>query len=267
MNALEQVDSSVSPNILRILPGEEREDRVARVVEQFRTSLFSKLVNLQTVIIQDPSFFFPFVHRVGKVEIPMHFLTHSLKRLHIAAQSYPDRGISASKALWLLTFCPRLFQAILGFTMSTKDHQLLKEHSEAFKGKSNVRELAIEVAFSWVRDDKKTWWGTERQQDYAEGNRKSEAVALFLKVTKNLDSVEIHGSFEGMRPGDPTPVFSASIAGLDLSVKTLKHLRLINLVPDLGFPVSTKYPNFQTLKILSSETMVIESFIHRSHPT
>lgn len=204
----EQIDPRITSSALKKYTTNQKGDIVTKAIIDFRISLFRKMPILRRVIIEDPTSMFPLV------DGSLNFLSHSLKRLRIASQTYPDRGITATKACWLLTFCPMLLQAVLGFTISIEDHQFLKEHSEAFERKSNVREIASEFAFHWTREDQRTWWGFpgEESKTWEGGNQKSEAISLLLKIIKDLSSCEISVHHVGARPGDRSPAFTACIS-------------------------------------------------------
>lgn len=108
----EQIDPRITSSALKKYTTNQKGDIVTKAIIDFRISLFRKMPILRRVIIEDPTSMFPLV------DGSLNFLSHSLKRLRIASQTYPDRGITATKACWLLTFCPMLLQTVLGFTIS-----------------------------------------------------------------------------------------------------------------------------------------------------
>ena len=98
--------------------------------------------NLETIVLRDGSIYFPLVESVGGRSRPAPFIAHSLRRIHTSRRGR-NRPISARMIIWMILFCPLLYEASFNFTVSPEDLKFLELHQDAFKRKSNVKKLAI----------------------------------------------------------------------------------------------------------------------------
>lgn len=179
-----------------------------------------------------------------------------------------------------MIFCERIEEAALAFCVSaTSDFKFLAEFNEAYKGKSNVKRLAIKPRF--VADDSpKTWWGldSEFRRSWKGGNKKSEAIYNFLQVTSGLTALELYSDREVCNHRDDTNLFTGCLKGLESSFDTLSHLRLVGVGLDPhenhsnhqhhnplthedehdNHPPTTDFSSFKNLRILSCDLNSIE---------
>ena len=173
--------------------------------------------------------------RVDGNSIPLPFFTNSLKRIYIPlTDGLPSTSLLARSVVWIMVHCPTLRKAAFAFTMSThEDFNFLSEFKSTFKGLSNVTQLALRVELVYDQSNNKTWWGTpgEQSKDWIGGNEKTESVWNLLQVRKRLSSWELSCPSNTIkdRIGDETEVYTNCLSSLQLSLGTIKHLRLLGI--------------------------------------
>lgn len=223
---------------------------------QITQRLYGKLVNLQTLIIQDPRLNFTFTRVVNGKLVPYTFLTNSLTKLYIGLRPEEDQHLSlnASNVVWLSLFCPHLRQLAVGFSIDLQDFHYLSDYAETFDGLSRVKEVAFQVFFKYTPDPK-TWWGTPREANrgWKGDNKKTQAVYNILRAYRSLNSFEIFSSFQSRNPGDSSSIHSSCLLGLHNSFQSLQVLRLFGVGSDIQKPDSWDYSMFHNLKELSTE--------------
>lgn len=134
------------------LPPNQHHHDLNKVQNAMVDYVLRRTENLETLVLRDASVHFPLVESVGGKSRPVPYIAHSLKRIHTSmSRSYPT---SARMVVWMMSFCPTLYEASFNFTITTRDFKFLELHSEGFKGKSNVRKLAISPGF---QDNYKYW--------------------------------------------------------------------------------------------------------------
>lgn len=107
-------------------------------VRIFILELFSKLPQLQTLILEEHLFqFFPFPH--GSSKLVPHPLVNTLKKLFIPIQL----NLLARNVIWILVHCVALEECALGFAVLRDDFKFLDDHKDGFKGRSNVKHLSL----------------------------------------------------------------------------------------------------------------------------
>lgn len=144
--------------------------------------------------------------------------------------------------------------------VSQADVAYLFEFSDTFKGLSKVKQLAIAPNFPWKPEDKRSHCGTpaESRKEWTFGNKKSDTVYHFLKVTNQLESLEL-GAMRGCTPqrGDSTEINPTCIDALTSSFKTLKHLRVIQGTPQFENRLFANLTPFESLTILGIDQVPI----------
>lgn len=210
-----------------------REEKGRMVV---KSEIYRHLVNLSSLILESAKSIFPLEEKIDGRSVPLRFLTHSLKKLYVPLWS-PEAchlDFNAKNAIWLLINCQVLEEAAIGVCLSVSDFKFLSEYGEAFKGLAKVQRLALRIKFVALRDDRKTYWGLERdyQRSYKGGSKKTEAVYNLLKVTSNLTALEIGTDMSPANPGDDMMLFSGCLRSLQASFDSLRHLRLLSVGPD-----------------------------------
>lgn len=105
--------------------------------------IYSHLVNVEVLILEDFRYFFYFQRRAQGRLIPNHIIT-SVKKLFISrwTANGEKSNLTGRNALWLLVFCPLLDECALAVDFSIKDFGYLIEHRDAFNGLSSVSKLA-----------------------------------------------------------------------------------------------------------------------------
>lgn len=193
--------------------------------------IIEKLVNLETLIIREPSIQFQISHG-------LNFLTSSLKKICI--QSKVDdlnegSYLSARNVIWILVFCESIERASLGFSLTISDVKYLSEFCETFQGLSRVDQLALSIHFGWDNDSE-TWWGLDSEEEDAE-DRKASALSLLLSVTNELHSLEVHtyNDRDAIRDGDHSRLLPSFLDILYRSYHSLKYLSLFGVIPQLEF--------------------------------
>lgn len=186
--------------------------------------------------------------------VPLPFF-NTIKKLHPTTGDldHVDNLVSARTTIWILVFFyPQIHSAVIGFKVTVIDDLMfLLEYSDTFKGKSNVKKLAIRPIFLWNDFIPDTWWDLEDddQIDWmAVESQKSTAVSLFLEVTNQLDSLELTFT---RREGDESLVNVTCLSSLKSSFGSLKHLRLAESYSDRHQLIINEFEVFKSLKILS----------------
>lgn len=215
-----------------------------------------KLLSLQSLIIFLPNFIPQLQHRVDGKSVPLPLFTNSLERMFIEMGGELANCLSARNIVWIMTFCPTLRQAAFGFCVSsTKDFNFFPEFKSSSKGLSNVTQLALRIRFVFQKSNSKTWWGlsTEQSKEWLGGNKKTESIWNLLQTTKELSSLELVFQDEDRNPGDELDLHSSCLSALHQSFNTLKHIRMMNIIPDLTDLSSANHGLLQSLKIWSLE--------------
>lgn len=249
----DQMQIAVNQDLLKSLNPAQKYAYEESKVYEMKVFIFSRLINLQTLVVEYPDLTgSPFVEKVDGRQVPLSFLTNSLKRLHICRRHKRTKGLTVQRAVWLLCFCSLLHQAILNFSVNPEGAEILQDHHEGFKGKSNVKKLTIEVWFENGVTSLKEWGkGLGTRKKLRTGNRKSGAVYHALSATKELEIVEI-----SMSSTDEDPDTAVNIARIEAllagSRQSLRYLCLFGLFPDgARFEGVVDYSIFKNLKTFS----------------
>lgn len=209
--------------------------------------IFSSIDNLESLVIEDPCFLFPFadVLNVDGIRRPQHWLIHSLKRIRIDPADETEDHLSTQQALWLIVFT-QVEQAILSFRMLKEEAAFLDFHCSNIQGLSKVKELALRIYLppSETHDRK----GLNEM-----------AIGGFIVVTSQLKSLEVQivsGIVSLAWP--PALRFSRKP-----SFKTLREFRIIDVyprahrIPNLDYSILSNLVklsiNWQSLDILFKE--------------
>lgn len=141
-----------------------------------------------------------------------------------------------------------------------EDFKYVSEHGEAFSGLSNVRKLALGIKFSPADSLKGKWSakvGDERK--WVGGNKPTQAVFNFLKVTNQLLCLEINSS--NQFPTRNLNLNTACLSALENSFSSLTHLRTIDVVvkEEPKAASSTSLFLFQNLKMLSIDYLFLKT--------
>lgn len=70
--------------------------------------IFKAIKNVETIVVEDPFYMFPFVQKVDEKHVILPALVNNLKRLRIHSSHRKQFQLRARKAIWLLLFCPHL---------------------------------------------------------------------------------------------------------------------------------------------------------------
>lgn len=123
------------------------------------------------------------------------------------------------------------------------------------------------MVFTWFEWDVRTFWGKPQDEgpQWVGSNRKSEALRNFLSVTKELDSIEISGDNSIRVDSDNSDFFTNVVDALTLSHNTLKHLRLIQTIPDWVNETVADFTPFVKLKIFATDLPIITALEQYTH--
>lgn len=222
-------------------------------VNQMIKLLYESITHLQTLIIEDLSFMFPFRMKVASKMIPLPF-SQTLKRITIIlpGDDCLNPALSMSNVVWLLVLCPVLTHAAFGLCVGKADYDFMQDHKEQLKSSSVVKELALRFMFVYDPSKPESLWGEDpERRDYR--SQKTEVIGDLLTLTKNLISLELMHQMNTTPFGeDETDIYTSSISSsLSESYDTLQHLRVVNIPLDLRNPTLTDYSLFKNLKIIS----------------
>lgn len=214
-----------------------------------RETILESLDNLEVLMIEELNFIFELKCRTNS--LPLRFLTTSLKVIHVWLPSEQNliHSLSARNAIFILVFCPSIQECSLGFHLAIEDYRYLADHLPGFRGLSKVKNLAIRFQFFSSESEKKFWNAAETETgNLSRWDRPTLARWNFLQVTRDLDALEIcQQSSTTNRTVSPD-----CLSGLNLSFKSLKHLRLLMAENPLTKP-SFDYRCFQKLTTFSTE--------------
>lgn len=192
--------------------------RTAELVRLAEDEAFSRLTNVETAIVSDDDWAFPVVPNIPGKRVPYPFLD-TLKRIKVCSRGDKAKEyFSLRNSVWILTFCPNLTQAVLGFTVTSADYRFLQDHKEGLVGRSKVKQLAFEALFEHSKRSPRFW---------QESDRMTRCIYDFLLLTSCLDSLEIV-SIQTQGPYMAS-VNTGCLAALNESFETLKHLRLLKI--------------------------------------
>lgn len=224
--------------------------------------VLEKLDNLQILRMDNTFFPIPFQTRIDGRLAPLPCFA-SLKKLSILLprDNSVTNALSASNVVWLLSVCSNLQQASLGCSINYQDFKYLSELHSTFAGLSNVKELALEVAYTEKSSDRNTWWGLENRR-WKGGSKKTEALIHLLQVTKHLRDLEICCKRVGGNPEDKSDLYTSFCLGLHKSFATLRRLRLLSVRADPNNVKSTDYSRFKNLNLLAAEEYSLKSFLN-----
>lgn len=210
------------------------------------------LPNIQTLVIGEPAFNIPLR------PAPLPFLSHSLKKLFIPMWSDGKIVLKARNVVWILVFCTGLRSATLCCIFDQNDFKYLAEFSDAFSGLSQIRKLALGVDFS-VNESIQRYWDAAVGKQWIGGNKMSQAVFYLLKVTKDLQCLEINCS-SSVQQEKHSINFSCLLA-LRGSCFSLESLRLfglgINLADPEEYKANTKFSLFVRLRVIYMDALML----------
>jgi hypothetical protein len=216
-------------------------------LDHVRRVILTSLPNLTTFAIKgdafwslDPQFqkdlVLPSLQNLKSVDFGPNRKTFSLK-------------FSGKNALWMLLFLPSLRRASFSILLHKSDLTLFKSHSEAYAGKSSVKELFIDFYFNYNPDheDKLNW----------EGDSKVLAVKKFLLATRNLTLAEVTISSKTsviykipLKFGQMNKLWA--LEGLEDSYSTLRYLKIdgLEVLPEENKERRFDLSRFSTLEHL-----------------
>lgn len=268
LNTKQGAYANVLPAYIKEADQLSKEDKLswtAVMVPFGMEKIFNAIKNVETIVVEDSFYMFPFVQEVDKKHIILPALVNNLKNLRIH-RSYMKRfQLRAKKAIWLLLFCPHLKQASLSFEIYSDDVDFLEEYGEVFRSKSRVKDLAINVEFCvgklWEHESLENF----KRRGKTGPNVKTESLTNFLKVTFELESFEFWSRTNLESESGEPPASCDCLFSLSSSFSTLKYARILELSfqnprgPDEGYFL---YSNFKSLKRLSvnGETFRIISY-------
>lgn len=243
--------------VVRLIITRKIEPAEGSGMEPIIKTVYQGLPNIQTLIITEPDFNIPFQFRMYNGSLaPSEFLTQSLKKLHITMWPTDRLNFSARNIVWLLVFCRSLFECSMGCICSITDFQYLVEHSEAFSGLSNVQRLSLCIEFTTTSLAERQW-GVEAGEKWLVGrNRKTHALYNLLRVTKNLNCLDLRNM--GSYLVTNIHLSTSCLSALDKSFHSIRHLRIFNFAPDQKPEegLNTKLYLFPNLKILSIDCVM-----------
>lgn len=181
--------------------------------------------------------------------------------------------MSARNMIWILTFCQGLQEAILAFDISHADFLFLQEHSEAFKGKSSVKKLALAPSMSAQIDSRLQWGvGSDRTVELKAGTKESQALFDLLSVTRELLCLELFPISTQRRLAAmseiPKSNFSLDcLSGLELSFSTLKHIRVAGFKMEEHPRLAMEFSKFRALKVLGMDFETIMTICNLDPPS
>lgn len=230
----------------------EKEISIDCVVE----GVYRFLPNIQTLIIHQPDFSIALQSTLAKDRLaPLPFLTHSLKKLFIPFWGNLNLNLKAKNVLWILVFCTGLRFAALGCVFDLNDFKCLAEFSDTFSGLSQVVKLSLGMNFT-ATESIRRYGDKSVGRQWIGGNKKSQAVFHLLKVTRNLQSLELNHHLSDK--GEKTSIKPDCLSALKTSFKSLENLRLFGI----GFDpegYKAEFSRFVTVKVLSIDTLMILS--------
>lgn len=221
--------------------------------------LYRFLPNIQTLIILHSEFNIPFQSKLANNRLaPLPFLTHSLKKLFIPLWAEGESNLKARNVVWILVFCTGLRSATLGCIFDQKDFKYLAEFSETFSGLSQIQKLALGVDF-YVNESTERYWDGGVGKQWIGGNRKSQALFNLLKVTKNLQCIEINSMRTVSK--EKTSINFSCLLALKSSYLSLEYFRLFGVEVNQDDPEELKansnFSLFQKVKVMTLSTAVL----------
>lgn len=218
------------------------------------------LSHIQTLVIRTPEANIPLQSNWANARLPpLAFLTHSLKTLFIPTWESMEHNFRARNVVWVLVFCTGLRFATLCCIFDQNDFKYLTEFSSAFSGLAQVRKLALGVHFSATQPIE-TYWSTAVGEQWLGGNKKSQAIFYLLKVTRNLQCLEID-SMPSVQEEEETVVNFSCLSALRSSYHSLESIRLfglgINQVDPEEAKANTNFALFKKLKAMSLDVVLL----------
>lgn len=177
---------------------------------------------------------------------------HLLKRLAIPIWGDDKSNLRAPNVVWILVFCPQLFEVDLGVYIDPADADFLLENSPSLSGISNVKHLSLAIRFIISgSSDKRNWLGSVKEGGKS-CNKMTRSIMNLLNLTKGLITLDLIQTPSGTRLAPPhnLKAFASCLSSLHRSFSTLQTLRTIGIGPEGDKSFDTDYSVFKILKYL-----------------